>query len=286
MDSTLMMFFIALLLSVIVHELGHYASFRLFGGRVEEISLGFGPTLLRKKINGSVLSIRILPLGGFVQPNEKDFSKYNYIQKIIFFSAGIFMNLVLYFVSIGLTSISQGRSFINGLVVAMDGLIYIVTHLGELFKSLQIDLLFGSQGSVESQVQMVYDLGHNMEFWMMLAAINITLILLNSLPIPILDGGRIVMTTVEHLFLKIGVAKGKIEKVTNPIYFLSWMFVMGLICLQIISANTFQLVENVLDLKKNYGVTSVEIFLWISLITVIFINIFVFVSNRFKSVRP
>lgn len=285
MENTLILFGFALLVAVIIHELGHLIAFRLFGGRVDEFAIGFGPTLLQKKVGQSTFSIRLFPLGGYVQPNKKDFSRYNYYQKMIFFLAGIFMNFVLYFVSFGFASISHGKSFINGLVVAMDGLLYIVANIGEVFRSLKIDLLFSSQGSIESQMQMVQELGGSVNFWMMLAVINITLIFINIIPIPVLDGGRVVVTSVEHLLLKIGISKKKIEKVTNPLYYLSWVLLMALIGLQIISANTFQFIEDATYLKENYGMTYLEIFLWSSLCIVFFINIYIFISNRFTKMK-
>lgn len=279
MDQTLIMFGIALLLSVFVHEWGHFLAFRFLGGKVEEFSIGFGPVLLKKKWKGSQFSLRLLPLGGYVHPNSKDFDNFNYVQKVIFFSAGIFMNFVLYFISFGIASIAHGKSFINGLVVAMDGVIYIIANLGELFQSLKIDLLFSSQGSIESQVQIVNELGNNINFWMMLAVINIALIFLNSIPIPTLDGGQLLVTTVTHLLLTIGFSKRNIERVTNPLYIASWLFVMGLIALQIISANTFQFLEDAKFLKENYGMTNLEIFLWLSLFIVFFINVYLFITN-------
>lgn len=285
MESTLLMFAIALLLSVIVHEYGHFAMFRLFGGRVEEFSIGFGPRLFQKKVGQTQFSLRLLPLGGFVEPNSKDYSRFNYYQKMLFFSAGIMMNFILFLVSFGFASMSNGKSFINGLVVAMDSLIYIISNMGELFRSLNIDLMFTSQGSVESQMEMVHQIGSNVDFWVMLAIINITLIFINILPIPALDGGRLVITTVEHLLLKLGVAEEKIHKVTNPLYFFSWMLLMLFICLQIISANTFQFIENATYLKENYGMTNLEIFLWTSLFIVFFINIYIFISNRFVKMK-
>ena len=285
MENTLVLFAFALLVSVVIHEFGHFVAFRLFGGRVEEFAIGFGPSLLQKKIGKSTFSLRLFPLGGYVQPNGKDFRRYNYYQKMVFFSAGIFMNFVLYFVSFGFASISHGKSFINGLVVAMDGLIYIVSNIGELFRSLRIDLLFSSQGSIESQMQIVHGFGSSVDFWMMIAVINITLIFINSLPFPSLDGGRIVVTSVEHLLLKVGVAKEKIEKVTNPLYYFSWVLLMALIGLQIISANTFQFIEDTKYLKETYGMNNLEIFLWTSLCIVFFINVYIFISNRFAKMK-
>ncbi|RXJ02021.1 RIP metalloprotease [Anaerobacillus alkaliphilus] len=285
MENTLILFGIALLVSIIIHEIGHFVAFRLFDGRVEEIAIGFGPTLLRKKVGQSTVSVRLLPLGGYVEANEKDYRSYNYLQKMFYLSAGILMNYVLYLVSFGFASISQGKSFINGLVNAHEGFVYIVGNIGEIFRSLRIDLMFSSQGSVDSQMEVVQQLGNSVDFWMMLAVINITLIFINILPIPALDGGRLVITSVEHFLLKIGVSKEKIENVTNPLYYFSWVLLMGLIALQIITSNTFQFIEDTSYLRLSYGMSNTEIFLWTSLFIVFVINVYIFISNRIAKLK-
>lgn len=52
---------------VFFHELGHFIVAKLAGVRVEEFSLGFGPTLFKKETEETLYSIRIIPLGGFVR---------------------------------------------------------------------------------------------------------------------------------------------------------------------------------------------------------------------------
>lgn len=56
----------ALILGVIVisHEFGHFAVARRNGIRVNEFDVGFGPTLLRKRIGETDFCLKLLPLGG------------------------------------------------------------------------------------------------------------------------------------------------------------------------------------------------------------------------------
>lgn len=54
-------------LLVIVHELGHYLVARLFGVRVLEFSVGFGPLLAKTVRREIQYSLRAVPLGGFVK---------------------------------------------------------------------------------------------------------------------------------------------------------------------------------------------------------------------------
>ncbi|MGN0984316.1 MAG: site-2 protease family protein, partial [Gemmiger sp.] len=50
---------------VLVHELGHFWAARHCGIRVEEFSIGFGPALFTKEKNGTLYTLRLLPLGGY-----------------------------------------------------------------------------------------------------------------------------------------------------------------------------------------------------------------------------
>src|SRR3954468_9958494 len=54
-------------LLIVLHEGGHFVVARLCGMRVERFSIGFGPTLIGFKRNGTLFQIAPIPLGGFVQ---------------------------------------------------------------------------------------------------------------------------------------------------------------------------------------------------------------------------
>lgn len=63
-----------LLFSVIIifHELGHFTLAKLNGIRVDEFSLGLGPTLIGKEIGGTKFSLKLLPFGGACMMGEDD----------------------------------------------------------------------------------------------------------------------------------------------------------------------------------------------------------------------
>ncbi|NCC51448.1 MAG: RIP metalloprotease RseP [Spartobacteria bacterium] len=53
-------------LTIFVHELGHYLTARWCGLVIDVFSIGFGPALWKKKINGIVYKIGWIPFGGYV----------------------------------------------------------------------------------------------------------------------------------------------------------------------------------------------------------------------------
>ena len=59
-------------LIIIIHELGHFTLAKLNGIRVDEFSLGMGPTLFGWEFKGTKFSLKLLPLGGACMMGEDD----------------------------------------------------------------------------------------------------------------------------------------------------------------------------------------------------------------------
>ena len=62
---------------VFIHELGHFATAKYFGMPVTEFAIGMGPRLFSVKKEETVYSIRILPLGGFVNIEGMQHEKFD-----------------------------------------------------------------------------------------------------------------------------------------------------------------------------------------------------------------
>jgi regulator of sigma E protease len=92
---------------IILHELGHFILCKIVGIKVEEFSFGFGKSIFQINKNGTLYSIRIIPLGGYVKPKGEDINEYKgeedeyfskkWYQRIPVVLAGPFMNYVLSF---------------------------------------------------------------------------------------------------------------------------------------------------------------------------------------------
>lgn len=63
----LIVFIIVLGVIIVIHELGHYYFAKKAGIRVHEFSLGMGPLITSKRLDGDVLfALRAIPIGGYV----------------------------------------------------------------------------------------------------------------------------------------------------------------------------------------------------------------------------
>ena len=120
-------FVVALLLSVMIHEAGHYLTAKKFGMKVTEFFLGFGQKLWSTQRGETEFGIKAIPAGGYcrivgMSPREelseadKDraFVKAGVGQRLIVLGAGSFLHFVIgfvllltLFVSVGVTSVTS-----------------------------------------------------------------------------------------------------------------------------------------------------------------------------------
>ncbi len=91
---------------IFFHEMGHFLAAILQGIRVDGFSIGFGPSIIKRKVGKITYSFRAFPLGGFVSfpdedqkgINEKDpnlLKNRPIYQRVIVISAGVIANLFL-----------------------------------------------------------------------------------------------------------------------------------------------------------------------------------------------
>ena len=57
---------------IAIHEFGHFIAALKLGLRVEAFSIGFGPVLWKKKVNGVEYRLSAIPLGGYVSIPDVD----------------------------------------------------------------------------------------------------------------------------------------------------------------------------------------------------------------------
>ena len=65
--SACVIFVVAILASIGLHELGHMIPAKKFGGKVTQYFIGFGPTVWSKQVGETEYGVKAIPLGGYVK---------------------------------------------------------------------------------------------------------------------------------------------------------------------------------------------------------------------------
>ena len=212
---------------IVPHEFGHFITAKMLGVRVNEFAFGMGPAILQKQGKETLYSVRIFPVGGYCAlegENEdtgdpKAFNSKPGWVKIIILLAGVTMNvitalLIVFFLLLILRLIAKGNGaqelanigafqiFTESVkdsftVVGRMGLL-IFDSLKQLFTGeASINELSGPVGIVsavnESASQGV------MYYFMLTAIMCVNLAIVNILPLPALDGGRILFVIIRKI---------------------------------------------------------------------------------------
>src|SRR5229473_6828760 len=119
-------FIVALLFSVMLHETGHFVTAKKFGMKVTRYFVGFGPTIWSTQRGETEYGIKALPLGGFVKiigmtsldevdpaDEPRSFRRHPAWQRIIVLCAGSFTHFVLAFLLIFSLAVGIGIANAN-----------------------------------------------------------------------------------------------------------------------------------------------------------------------------
>lgn len=103
--ATIFIFLGLLLVLVLVHEWGHFIVAKKAGCNVEEFGFGFPPRIAGKMWRGTLYSLNLLPIGGFVKiegenmdeinPPATSFASKSASWRIAILCAGVGMNMLL-----------------------------------------------------------------------------------------------------------------------------------------------------------------------------------------------
>ncbi len=99
---TIVSFLVTIVVLILAHELGHFITAKAFGVGVIEFGIGFPPRVVGIKRGGTLYSLNLIPLGGFVKlAGEEDPSVPNSLAgksiktRLLVLAAGSLMNFLL-----------------------------------------------------------------------------------------------------------------------------------------------------------------------------------------------
>ena len=117
----ILIFVLALLFSIMLHEAGHFVTAKKFGMKVTQFFVGFGQTLWSRRKGETEYGVKAIPAGGFVKivgmteledvdpaDEPRSFRRQPGWQRIIVLAAGSFMHFALAFVLLFALAIGIG----------------------------------------------------------------------------------------------------------------------------------------------------------------------------------
>lgn len=222
MKAVSLLFIVLMLNGIIaIHECGHLFAAKLFGIAAPRFVVGLGPQLLSTTYGSTTYSLGMIPLGGYVEiagmsskqeitiPKEQLFSSKPYWQKALVIVAGIISNIILafllFFIGATVALQDQGARLLHTIY---SGLIFsctaIINGCGAFFSWLKRP---GRLQGVEGPLSIVQGMHSSLQtgtttLLFAVGSISLQVALFNLLPLPILDGGRLVIVTLESMYGK------------------------------------------------------------------------------------
>ena len=199
---------------ILIHEGGHCIVAKLCKVKVNEFAIGFGKVIWQKQGKETKYSLRMIPLGGFCsmegeeQPSDSEgsFSKASVWKRIAIVVAGAAVNIIfgiiVYFVlvsTVGLQFADPTKdTFLNRIYYGSQR---TGAFIGSIFESIKMlftggvktDQMVGIVGISEVVVQT----SKLVDYIYLLSVISVSLGVTNLLPIPALDGGKILVLLIE-----------------------------------------------------------------------------------------
>ncbi len=171
---------LGLSLVILIHESGHFIACQFYGIAVPLFSVGFGPTLFGAFCGTTFFQIALLPIGGYVSIDQHELLLQPYSVKAAILLAGIALNIAC--------------AYLIRLYIALRK-----KNVSEMLKTIS-DAHGGIMGPIGiiSMIQYSLQLGFDY-FFLMMGGLSMSIGLFNLLPIPFLDGGQLLLYTIETI---------------------------------------------------------------------------------------
>ncbi len=210
---------------ILMHEAGHFFAARAAGIPVKLFSIGFGPALWKKSIGATEYRLSLIPLGGYVLPalrDEKDYFDIPVHKRVLLSLGGPAANIAAVLILFAALNVIQSGPSLAGIFISP------VTQTASLIYKIIASLagLFTKDGTLYGIVGVVHQGGTFIDGgWT--SAVRLALVLsanlavVNLLPLPVLDGGKILLCLLEKISVRL-------RAVYMPMMVIGWLFIVGL----------------------------------------------------------
>ena len=210
---------------VAIHEFGHFVAGRMMGVPISVFSIGFGPRVAGFTWGQTDVRLSLIPLGGYVLPDiadEEEYFRLGAKARMVFSMGGPLANFLTAIPLIALINVLSGQVSVFQLLIAP------VVQAAEMFVLflVSIPMVFSHPQEVSSVVGMVAGGGQIMSQGVVAAlkfavVISLNLAIFNLLPLPPLDGGKLMLDTLEYL-------SPRLARAYIPACVFGWVLLIGL----------------------------------------------------------
>lgn len=210
---------------ILIHEAGHFLAARWMKIPVARFSLGFGPKVWGFIKGGTEYRLSLIPLGGYVLPaieDEDEFFQIPVYKRIVFSLGGPVANFILPLFLFALINTLMSGFSLTGIFVKP-----VAQTVTSVYKFLEaLPLLFSRPDQLSGVVGIVVqgsrfigaDIIKVLYFAVML---SLNLAIFNLLPIPALDGGKVMLYLLEKIH-------PKMLRLHLPLAVAGWLLLIGL----------------------------------------------------------
>ena len=215
----------AISMLIVLHEAGHLVAAKWAGIPVARFSVGFGRRLWSFNVGDTEYRLSLIPCGGYVLPAVTDEHAFQLLplnKRVLFALGGPLANIlgaVLCFATIDVAS--HGFSLDTAVLAPLRETWRTVVQICSIVPTLfsQPDQLSGLVGIVAFGGKHVGMSAHRL--LQLCFILNVNLAVLNLLPILPLDGGKIVMATMQRVF-------APLRRLEIPLTVAGWAALVGL----------------------------------------------------------
>ncbi len=213
-------------LLILLHELGHFLAARWMKIPLSRFSVGLGPKLWAFTRGETEYRVSMIPIGGYVLPAVEDPNDFFLIpirKRVVFLLGGPLANIVVTVaLFIVLNVMKYGLTFTGVFILPILQTLIMLYDFVSVIPSLfeRHEELSGVVGVVSQGGEYI---GWNARRFVLFSIlISLNLAVFNLLPLPPLDGGRLVLCFLEKL-------SPKFLRFHVPLAIAGWVLIIGLI---------------------------------------------------------
>lgn len=202
-------------LLILIHELGHLLAAKWLGARASVFSIGFGHVLWSRSWRGTEYRLSAVPLGGFVLLDDAlDPARLSPIRRMIIFAAGPLANVLLAAALLGAAGrLSVLPSMLAHLCQVVAGLLSGAIPIKQLAGPVGLMSLVGESAARGPLAVIGFT-----------SLLSLNLAILNLLPLPVLDGGQILIAAIE-----LAIRRPLALRIRLALAAVTWVLLLGLL---------------------------------------------------------